>query len=84
MEARYLNTQQTAAYLGVSVAQLEKARSQGRGGPPYVKPPGLRRVLYDRELLDAWMASGLRSNTSQPGPLPTNGHRRTPNPLPVE
>ena len=66
MEARYLNTAQAAHYLGISVAQLEKARTQGRGGPPYVKPPSVRRILYDVQALECWMQQGQRQNTSEP------------------
>ena len=65
MEKRFFNTEQAAEYLNLSVAQLEKARTQGRGGPPYCKPPGVRRILYDRTLLDAWMASGTRESTAE-------------------
>ena len=46
-EKGYFNTDEAAAYLGLSTAQLEKARTQGRGGPPYLKPPGGRKILYD-------------------------------------
>lgn len=58
MEQRFLSTEQAATYLGLSVAQLEKARTQGRGGPPFCRPPGVRRILYDRHELDKWMAGG--------------------------
>ena len=64
---RYLNTDEAAVYLGLSTAQLEKARTQGRGGPPYVKPPGVRRILYDVRQLEDWMQQGQRNNTSEPG-----------------
>lgn len=63
---RYLNTSEAADYLGLSIAQLEKARTQGRGGPPYLKPPGVRRILYDVQALDRWMELGQRINTSEP------------------
>ena len=67
-EKRYLNTDEAANYLGLSNAQLEKARTQGRGGPPYLKPPGVRRILYDRVSLDNWMQEGQRINTAEPEP----------------
>ena len=67
-EKRYLNTDEAAAYLGLSTAQLEKARTQGRGGLPYLKPPGVRRIFYDRVSLDNWMQEGQRINTSEPDP----------------
>ena len=66
IEKRYFNTNEAAGYLGLSTAQLEKARTQGRGGPPYLKPPGVRRILYDRFSLDQWMTEGQRINTSEP------------------
>ena len=67
-EKRYFNTDEAADYLGLSTAQLEKSRTQGRGGPPYLKPPGVRRILYDRVSLDYWMQEGQRINTSEPEP----------------
>ncbi len=74
-EKRYFNTDEAAGYLGLSTAQLEKARTQGRGAPPYLKPPGIRRILYDRFLLDNWMQEGRRINTSQPE---ASGNRDAP------
>ena len=74
IEKRFLNTEEAAAYLGLSIAQLEKARTQGRGGPPYVKPPGVRRILYDVRVLENWMEQGQRESTAEPEP-PKEGRR---------
>lgn len=68
IKKQYLNTDEAAAYLGLSTAQLEKARTQGRGGPPYLKPPGVRRILYDLRQLEDWMQQGQRNNTSEADP----------------
>ena len=66
MEKRFLYTEQAAKFPGLSVAQLEKARTQGRDGPTYIKLPGIRRVLYDQVALINWATQGQRENTSQP------------------
>lgn len=53
----YLNTNQSAVYLGVSRQWLEIARCKG-GGPPYIKlsdAPG-GAVRYRRADLDSFMA----------------------------
>ena len=51
-EGRYLSIEQASAYLGLSVSYLQKLTCRGR--VPYVKVG--RRCLYDRTLLDKWMA----------------------------
>lgn len=60
-----LSTPAAAEYLGLSPATLETMRSRG-GGPPFVKLG--RRVVYQREDLDAWLAERRRTSTSDPGP----------------
>lgn len=58
----YLNTAQAAAFTCLGVQTLAKLRVYG-GGPTYVKAG--RKVLYRRIDLDRWLASKLRSSTSQ-------------------
>lgn len=50
-----------AEYLGVSVSMLNKARTYG-GGPVYFKLG--RRVVYDVNDLDAYLAESCRASTS--------------------
>ncbi len=57
-----LSTLAAAEYLGLSPATLETLRCRG-GGPPFVKLG--RRVVYRREDLEAWLAEGRRSSTSE-------------------
>lgn len=53
-----------AAYTGLSVAYLNKLRTTG-GGAIFIKIG--RRVVYDREDLDAWLDTMRRSSTSDTG-----------------
>ncbi len=56
--AEYLNTQQAAAYVGLSAEFLEIARCRRSDGPAWHKLS--RAVRYRRSDLDAWMASHRR------------------------
>jgi hypothetical protein len=62
----YMNTEDTAVYLGVSPELLEQWRSQG-GGPSFHKLSEGKssRVRYRRADIDAWMAPRRRSHTAQ-------------------
>jgi hypothetical protein len=66
-----LNTVGAAAYLGLGVSTLEKARVHG-GGPVFNKLGS--RVTYDMSDLDAWKAERKRRNTA--GTSPRKGQRR--------
>ena len=59
----YLNTQQVAAYLGVSHQWLEIGRSKGYG-PPFIKAGygsgGI--VRYKRSEIDRWMLDHQRNS----------------------
>jgi predicted DNA-binding transcriptional regulator AlpA len=61
-----LRTPEAAHYVGLSASTLEKFRLTGNG-PPYQKA-GRKIVVYRTEDLDAWLASGRRKSTSDPGP----------------
>jgi predicted DNA-binding transcriptional regulator AlpA len=50
-----------ARYAGLSASTLNKLRVYG-GGPSYLKLG--RRVVYDRNDLDAWLAGMRRASTS--------------------
>lgn len=54
-------TPEAAAYCGSSKSTLEKLRLTG-GGPKFLKLG--RRVVYDPDDLDAWLASKKRLSTS--------------------
>lgn len=52
--------EKTAAQrLGISVRTLQRDRSEGQLGIEFVRL-GLRRVGYDTETLDRWLASRVR------------------------
>ena len=64
---RFLRTADAARRIGLSPRTLEKLRLTGEG-PPFLRPPGRRFVVYALTDLDAWLASGRRRSTSDPGP----------------
>jgi hypothetical protein len=60
--ARCLNTEEAAAYLGLSMSLLEKLRVRG-DGPPYAKVGA--RVIYLPEDLDAFVRGRRVRSTSE-------------------
>lgn len=60
---RYLDTKAASEYTGISYSTLEKGRIFGGDYPPFLKIG--RKVLYDINTLDAWMASHQRTSTSE-------------------
>jgi helix-turn-helix protein len=62
---RMFIAQDAAMYLGLAPQTLAKLRWSG-DSPPYFKVG--RRVLYDREELDAWLNERRRKSTSDKGP----------------
>lgn len=66
MEAT-LTLEKTAELLGVATQTLRNWRTQGRG--PAGFKVGDRRVMYRREVVEAWLAeqeAGTSSNSSRP------------------
>ena len=61
---RYLRTPEAARFVGLSIRTLEKHRIYGTG-PRYSKLGG--RVVYRLEDLQAWVESGAKASTSDPG-----------------
>jgi predicted DNA-binding transcriptional regulator AlpA len=61
---RYLRTPEAARMVGLSIRTLEKHRIYGTG-PRYSKLGG--RVVYSVEDLQAWVAQGAKTSTSDPG-----------------
>lgn len=53
-----------AAYLGLATQTLAKLRLSG-DSPPYFQVG--RKVLYERDELDAWLAQRKRRSTSDTG-----------------
>jgi excisionase family DNA binding protein len=51
-DARYLSIEQASEYLGLSISYVQKLCSRRR--VPFLKIG--RRCLFDRALLDRWMA----------------------------
>ena len=71
---RYLRTPEAARFLGLSGRTLEKHRTYGTG-PRYAKLGG--RVVYQLDDLQAWVARGAKSSTSDisgNGVLPAKRH----------
>ena len=71
---RYLRTPEAARFLGLSGRTLEKHRTYGTG-PRYAKLGG--RVVYQLDDLQAWVARGAKSSTSDvsgSGVLPAKRH----------
>jgi len=65
---RHLNEKEVEQEYPVTTAWLRRARWAG-GGPRFVKMPGRAgKVFYEREELDRFFASRVRSSTSDPGP----------------
>ena len=61
---RYLRPTQAAEYSGIPVSTLAKRRLRGQD-PQYIKIGSA--VFYDRQDLDALMASSIRRSTSEAG-----------------
>ncbi|GAA3679331.1 helix-turn-helix transcriptional regulator [Streptomyces iranensis] len=55
IEAAFLNAKNAAKYMGISVNTLYIWRHRRQGPPSFRLGPG-GRVMYRRELLDAWLA----------------------------
>jgi excisionase family DNA binding protein len=60
-----LIAEDAAAYLGLGRQALAKMRLTG-DSPPFFKVG--RRVLYDRDELDAWLSTRKRRSTTDQGP----------------
>ncbi|MEV6568355.1 helix-turn-helix domain-containing protein [Streptomyces kronopolitis] len=54
VEAAFMNVQDTARYMGISVNTLYVWRHRRQGPPSFRMGPG-GRVMYRRDLLDVWL-----------------------------
>ncbi len=61
-EKQRLNVKEAAAYCGLSVGWMNKARMHEGAGPVFMKM-GPRRVVYDIADLDAWLQANRRKST---------------------
>jgi predicted site-specific integrase-resolvase len=59
-----VNEKTAAQRLGISVRTLQRERAEGRLGLPFIRL-GLRRVGYDVETLDRWLASRVRRSLAE-------------------
>ena len=64
LPSHYLRTPEAARFVGLSIRTLEKHRIYGTG-PRYSKLGG--RVVYRFEDIQAWVESGAKASTSDPG-----------------
>jgi hypothetical protein len=64
-DREFLTSAEAAAYLRLSLSTLAKLRMTG-AGPGFLKVGRVgRKVLYQRSVLDAWLDSRRRRNTSE-------------------
>ncbi|MEU3931556.1 helix-turn-helix domain-containing protein [Streptomyces sp. NPDC029044] len=76
IEAAFLNVQNAAMYMGISVNTLYVWRHRRQGPPSFRMGPG-GRVMYRRDLLDAWLSEQQRADSrSNPALDPLNRARR--------
>ncbi|WP_307865244.1 helix-turn-helix domain-containing protein [Streptomyces montanisoli] len=72
VEAAFLNVQTAAQYMGISVNTLYVWRHRRQGPPSFRMGPG-GRVMYRRDLLDAWLREQQRADSrSNPALNPLN------------
>jgi predicted DNA-binding transcriptional regulator AlpA len=62
-----MRTPEAARFVGLSIRTLEKHRIYGTG-PRYSKLGG--RVVYRLDDIQAWVESGAKASTSDPGVAP--------------
>lgn len=63
LETRYLSPQEAAAYLRCSKSFLDKDRCSKLHNIPFIRLG--RRVLYDSQALDRWMAARASDSSAQ-------------------
>ncbi|MGW5200394.1 helix-turn-helix domain-containing protein [Streptomyces spiralis] len=72
VEAAFLNVQNAARYMGISVNTLYVWRHRRQGPPSFRMGPG-GRVMYRRDLLDAWLSEQEQADSrSNPALNPMN------------
>ncbi|TVM13536.1 DNA-binding protein [Oceanidesulfovibrio indonesiensis] len=63
-DKRYLRTKEAATYIGISASVLNKDRVTKLIGIPFTRVG--RTILYDREVLDAWLKAQGESSSEDP------------------
>jgi hypothetical protein len=61
----YLTSKEAAAYTRLTASTLAKLRCYG-GGPTFMRVG--RKIIYDGAVLDRWLATHGRANTSEISP----------------
>jgi predicted DNA-binding transcriptional regulator AlpA len=77
-QRKMLKAPAAAAYCGLSASTFAKLRLYG-GGPAYVKLG--RRVVYDPDDLDRWLAEHRRASTSERAHTGEHGAREDADPV---
>jgi excisionase family DNA binding protein len=78
VEAAFLSVQDAARYLGISTNTLYIWRHRRQGPPSFRMGPG-GRVMYRRDLLDAWLVEQQEADSrSNPHLNPLNKARQRP------
>ena len=72
-----MNTREAAHYLGCSEAYLNIARHRGCG-PPYIRPDNMRKILYDKLVLDEWMKESTHHSTAEYNPPEAHRKKQSP------
>ncbi len=62
VEAAFMNVQAAATYMGISVNTLYVWRHRRQGPPSFRMGPG-GRVMYRRDLLDAWLGEQQQADS---------------------
>lgn len=75
VEAAFMNVQNAARYMGISVNTLYVWRHRRQGPPSFRMGPG-GRVMYRRDLLDVWLTEQQNADSRSNGVL--NPVRKAP------
>jgi len=59
-----VNEKEAAKRLGISPRLLQRERAEGRLGIPFARV-GYRRIGYDTEMLDEWLATRVRRSLAE-------------------
>jgi hypothetical protein len=66
---KYMNAEETSAFIGIAVQTLARWRSEGGKDLPFIRV-SRGRIMYDVDDLTAWMnARRVRSTSEATGPL---------------
>lgn len=63
-DRKFLNTKEISRKSGLSVGWFRKKRFE-KCGPPYVKLPKSKTVLYDFEIFQKWMIENMKDGEDE-------------------